>query len=106
MSECKHKYVFYEYSTPLSRPSIYCEKCEGDDLTNEQIVEKLNAYELIKADSPFDMINMKERAEKAEARVKELEATVTNVIRWLNGGCSVEPAIEELNLVMEQSNDE
>ncbi len=43
---------------------------------------------------------------KAEARVKELEATVTNVIRWLNGGCSVEPAIEELNLVMEQSNDE
>ncbi len=83
MSECKHKYVFYEYSTPLSRPSIYCEKCEGDDLTNEQIVEKLNAYELIKADSPFDMINMKERAEKAEARVKELEAENEKLINQL-----------------------
>jgi hypothetical protein len=47
-----------------------------------------------------------ERCLNAEARVEELEATVTNVIRWLNGGCSVEPAIEELNLVMEQSNDE
>ena len=58
------------------------------------------------ADMMTFYLEQKERAEKAEARVKELEATVTNVIRWLNGGCSVEPAIEELNLVMEQSNDE